>query len=144
METTTDTKSTVTLFNGANYRLWHTVLQPFTTASCAFLLVMNKSLHAMLIKICTNCAWPSGMWLAFHIPVTTAGTHHPLPHCAHIHYLVSKNFQQASMNVNGRHLFYMEKFISTPFFYTHFQTPFCQTTPLLPSSTWPQNVTEYW
>ena len=55
------------------------------------------------------------MWLVFHIAVTTAETHHPLPHCAHIYCLVSLNIQQVLMNAS-----------------------------LLPSVTQQQNVMEYW
>lgn len=45
-------------------------------------------------------AWPSRTWSVFHIPVTTAETHHPLPHCACVHCLVS-----VTMNVNRCHFF---------------------------------------
>jgi hypothetical protein len=38
------------------------------------------------------------MWLWL---VATVDTHDPPPHCALIHCLVSVNFQQASMNING-------------------------------------------
>jgi len=41
------------------------------------------------------------MWLVFHVTVAIAETHHPLPHCDHMHCLVSVNVQQASMNDNG-------------------------------------------
>jgi len=42
METTTDTKSTITLVDGANSQLQNTIFQHSETLS----------LHAMLIKIC--------------------------------------------------------------------------------------------
>ena len=75
-----------------------------TTISHAFLPAMKKSLHVALRKICTSgddsCAWPFKMWIVFHDTVTTAETHHPPPHCAHIHCLVSINVQQALMNVS--------------------------------------------
>ena len=45
-----------------------------------------------------SCAQPSGMWLVFHVAV--ADMHHPPPHCAHRHCLVSINIQQGLMNVN--------------------------------------------
>ena len=47
METTTATKSTITLSDRANPQLQNIV----TTISYAFLPVMNKSLHAVLVKI---------------------------------------------------------------------------------------------
>ena len=39
------------------------------------------------------------------LSVTTAETHHPTPHCAHTHSLVSTTILQVSMNVNGCHFF---------------------------------------
>ena len=42
--------------------------------------------------------------------VTTAQMHHPPPHCAHIHCLVTINIQQASMNVSEYHFFCMKEF----------------------------------
>jgi len=50
-------------------------------------------------------AWLSGTWLVFHITVASAETHHPPPHCAHIHCLVFTNVQQAPMNASGCHFF---------------------------------------
>ena len=44
------------------------------------------------------------------VSVTTAEAHHPPPHCIHIHCLVSRNVQQALMNVSEGHFFYMEEF----------------------------------
>jgi len=84
-----------------------------TTISYAFSPAMNKSLHAALIKICTK-------WFVFHINVDTAETHHPPPHCANIHYFVSENTQQMSMNVNGYHFFCMEECSSMPFLHMNF------------------------
>ena len=37
------------------------------------------------------------MWLVFHIPVTTDEASHSLPLCAHIHFFVSIDVQQASV-----------------------------------------------
>jgi len=53
-----------------------------TTVSYALLLPMNKSCMLCLYR----SAWLSGTPLAFHITVIAAETHHPLPHCAHIHH----------------------------------------------------------
>ena len=53
-----------------------------------------------------GCAWPSGMWLVFHVAITTAEMHHPAPHCALI--------------LNGCHFFHMEEFNFTPFVHMQF------------------------
>jgi len=44
--------------------------------------------------------------------VATAEKHHPLPHCAHIHCLVSINAQRISMNASGWCFFCMENLIT--------------------------------
>jgi len=81
----------------------------------------------------------------FHFAAATAEIHYLLLHCAHSSYLVSINFQQTSMNANGRHFSTWRNSI------THFalyallcQTSICHTAPLLPSVTLQQNVREYW
>ena len=76
--------------------------------------------------------------------VTTAEMHHPPPLCAHIHCLVSRNAQQALMNVAG--LFHMEEFDSIPLLHLQLsrQMPFCQAVPLLPSVIRQRNGTECW
>ena len=68
---------------------------------------------------------------------------HPQPHCAYIHCLVSINVQQASINVNRCNLFPHGgiQFASEAL---PCQMSFCQTTPLLPSTTQQLYVTEYW
>jgi len=48
METTTDTKSVLTLFDGANSQLQNNSFNTIATTSYAFLPVMNESLHAVL------------------------------------------------------------------------------------------------
>ena len=40
------------------------------------------------------------LWRWSTVTVVSAEMHHPLPHCAHIHCLVSTNVQQVSMNVS--------------------------------------------
>ena len=85
-----------------------------TTISHAFLPAMKKSLHTVLVNICTaiqNVA-------CFHAAVTAAETHHPLPQCVHIHCLVSISVQQALMDVYGCNFFRMEEFSLTPFLQT--------------------------
>jgi len=44
-------------------------------------------------------------WRRPNAAVTTAETHHPPPHCAHIHCFVTINVQQVLMNVSECHLF---------------------------------------
>ena len=81
--------------------------------------------------------------------VTTAETHPPLPHCAHILWLVNRNFffiQQALVNFSGCNFFppggiQWNIFASSAL---PCKTPFCQTVPLLPSVTQQQSVIEYW
>ena len=51
---------------------------------------------------------------------TTAETYHPLPHCVHIHCLVSRNIQKAPKNASGCHLFLKEEFSGAVFLRTHF------------------------
>jgi len=51
--------------------------------------------------------------------VTTAETHRALPHCAHIHCLVSINVQQVSVSVSGCHCFCMKKHASTLLCFIH-------------------------
>jgi len=46
--------------------------------------------------------------------------HHPLPHCAHIHCLVSINIQQVLMHINGGHFFLIHEFSDTPLLHMHF------------------------
>jgi hypothetical protein len=49
-----------------------------------------------------------GLALTSLLPLLKS-TSHRLPHCAHIHCLVSINAHQASMNVNGCNFFRLEK-----------------------------------
>ena len=53
METTTDTKSTITLCDRSNSRLQTTVFL-VSTISYAFSPAKNKSLHVTLVEICTS------------------------------------------------------------------------------------------
>ena len=70
------------------------------------------------------------------LTVTTAETHHPLPHCAHIQRLVSINVQQVLMNVNGCHFFCTEEFSPTALLHMHFHVRhYFVSAPLLPSAT---------
>ena len=55
---------------------------------------IDKSLQCHAFNYLHQQRWPT-------VTVTTDETHHPLPHCAHIHWLVST----ASVSVNGCHFF---------------------------------------
>ena len=99
METTIHTKSRITLLNRASSQLLFNIV---TTISYAFSPAMNKSLHAMLVKMCTSRNDP---YLPICYDGVIAEMHHPPPHCAHILYLVTINFQQVLMNVNGCYFF---------------------------------------
>jgi len=105
-----------------------------------------SSCNPLFISWCDSCAWLSGMWLVFHVAVTTAETRHPLPHGANIHCLVSINVHQASMNVIGCNFFrhggiQLHTFAS---YALPCQTPFCQNAPQLSSVARQQDLTEYW
>ena len=79
-----------------------------TTTSCAFSPAMDKNLHAVLI--CTSGG----------DPLSTAETHHPPPHCAHMHRPVSRNVQKASADVIGYPFFHMEELKDTLLLHPHF------------------------
>ena len=81
--------------------------------------------------------WPT-------LSVTTAEMHHPPPHCVHIHCLVSRNIQQASVNVSGHRFFHMEEFSDTTFLHKHFYVRHHFVRLPLWTVTWQQHVTEYW
>ena len=91
METTINTKSTITLFDRANSQLQNTTFQHshHHQPICADELIVT-----FIILQCDSCAWPSGMWPVFHVAVTSSEMHHLVPHCAHIHCLVFINIQQ--------------------------------------------------
>jgi len=139
METTADTESTLTLYGRTNSQLLFNIV---TTISYAFSPVMNKSLHAVLVKVFSR---RDPLFHSCYNSIT-AETHHPPPRCVHIHCLVSIHVQQALLNVNRCSFFFQggiqwHAFISSTL---PWQPPFCQTAPLLPSVTWKQTVTEYW
>jgi len=72
----------------------------------------DEVIEMLFILWSDSCAWLSGIWLVYHVNITTAKTHHPSPHCAHVHCLVSINVQQDSMNIFGCYFFHMEEFSS--------------------------------
>ena len=114
MEATTDTKRTVTLFDKANFQLQNTIFQHDHIVMHGYIVspLMNKSLHAVLVKICINGDDPLLL-----LPLLSAP---PIPHCAHIHCLVFVNVQQALMNVIGCKFLHMEEFSCTSLLHTHF------------------------
>ena len=73
-----------------------------TTISYAFSPVMNKSLHAVLVKVFSR---RDPLFHSCYNSIT-AETHHPPPRCAHIHCLVSIHVQQALLNVNRCSFFF--------------------------------------
>ena len=104
METTTDTKSTVTLSCRANSQVQNTLFQ--------------LSRHHSLCIFTTDeqepaCHAHSNLHQQRCPTVTTAEMHHSPPHCAHIHCLVSINVQQTSVNVNRCCFFHMKDFSVT-------------------------------
>ena len=131
MENTTDTKSTITLFNRANSHLQNTVFQHSHHHHLCIFSSDEQKIHRSLHQ------W---RW-----PTVTAVTekHHPPPHCVHIHCLVSISVQQ--VNVNEYNVFCMEEFNYSPFLHMTLpcQTPFCWIAPLLPSVMWQQHMTEF-
>ena len=96
---------------------------------------MNKSLHAMLVKIYTS---PGGTILLLPLqkhPPTTS-----LNHC-----LVCINIQKALMSVSGCHFFCTEEFRSRPLLHMYFciRCHSVRLPPLLPSFAQQQNITKY-
>jgi len=104
METTTDTKSTITSVDRANSQLKTLFVNIVTTIGYAFSPMMKKSLHAMLLK-----------FVPAEVTTVTVGAEmdHPPPHSAHIQCLVSINIQQVSIHVSGCHFFHMEELNET-------------------------------
>ena len=126
-------------------------LKPRFSSVYSFLVVVHQfawmSRLRHFISWCHSCARPSGTWLVFHVAVTTAGTHHTLPDCSHIHSLVSVNDQQASVNINRHFFFFFPGRIQFHTLTSHalpYQTTFCQATSLSPSLAWLENVKDYW
>ena len=110
METTTDTKSTITLFDRANSQQQNTIF-----------FVWSSLFTIHFFHQWTSLCYTSGgsPWLK---------KHHLLPHHAHIHSLISKNIQQASMSANGCHFFPHGAILWHTFasYALPRQVPFCQ------------------
>ena len=83
-----------------------------TTISYAFLPVMNRNLHATLIKICTCGDDPLSLLLlkctTHHLTVLTSTGWSP------------EAFSKHSLNVSGCHFFHIEEFNSTSLLHMQF------------------------
>ena len=91
METTTDTKRTITLFDRANCQLQNTIFQHSHHHLLCIFAEIIKSLHATLKK-----SAPTEVTHYFTAPYgAVAEKHHLPPHCAHIHRL-HKNSEGAN------------------------------------------------
>lgn len=73
-------------------------------------------MHTALVQMCMA----EQKWLVFNTAFTNAERHHPLPHRAHIHCLVTVNVKCVSENVNGCHFFCTEELNSRPVLHRHF------------------------
>ena len=94
METTTDAKSTITLFDIANSQLQTLFFNTVTIISYAFSPAKNKQPTCCAHKNLHQQRWPT-------VTVITAEMHHPPPHCTHTHCLISINVQQAGMSMGA-------------------------------------------
>jgi len=100
METTKDTNSTITLFDRDNSQPQNTLFQNHHHHQP---ICVDELIKTFFILWCDSCAWPSGSGLSFTLLS-------PLPHCAHIHCLISINIQQVPI---GAIFFCMEEFNDT-------------------------------
>jgi len=101
MENTTDTKSTITLFDREDYQIQNTTFQPIHHHE---LCIFTSNELEPACCICANLyqsRQPS-------VTVVTAEMQHPLPDCAHIHCSVSINVHQVLMNVSGCNFFWIQ------------------------------------
>jgi len=111
------TKSSVTLFGRTNSQLQNTV---FHSSYHHVLICVSELIEMLSFPWCDSCECMSETWLVFHTAITTAEMHHPLPRCAHLYYLASRNFPQVLMNVCRCTFFHLEEFIDTALLYMHF------------------------
>ena len=132
METTTDTKSTTVLFDKFS-ATEHYFFNTVTTIRCAFVPVMNKSLCAALVKICTSGSdllSPLFKCTTHHLTVLTSTVG------LHKHSTSVDECQWVSI------FFHMEEFHDTPLLCVHFYARHHSVRlPLLTSVIWQQNVT---
>lgn len=98
METTT--KSTVTLFGRTNSQLQNTLFQQSHHYQLCIFTNDEQEPACHSHNICMAIQNMACLWCHCH-----HCCHHPPPHCAHIHCLVSVKLQQRLMNVSGCHFF---------------------------------------
>lgn len=98
METTTDIRSTIKLMHREFFSTVKLSFHTATTTGYGFSTVMDKSLHTILIKICTSRCDP-----LFFTNITVVEMDYPLPNC-----LVSVNIQQTLIDVNVCSFFCVE------------------------------------
>ena len=113
METTTDTKSTITRFYRAYSQLQNSIFQHSHHHQLCILSTDEQE------PACCSCQNLHQSW-GSTVTIATAEMQHSLPRCAHSHCLVSINIQQALTNVSGCLFFCMEEFNDTPLLHRHF------------------------
>ena len=86
METTTDTKSTITLVDRENSQLQKAVFQHSHHHELCILTNNEQEPERSTSKNLHQQRTPT-------VNVATAEVHHPAPHCAHTHWLESTNSQ---------------------------------------------------
>ena len=97
METTTDTNSTIALFDRAIFQLQNRLFNIVTTISSSFSSVMKKSLRATFVTMCTSGCDPCPCCHCWNTQSTTSLCSYPLfGHHKH---------SQVSVNVSGCHFF---------------------------------------
>ena len=115
-----------------------------TTISSAFLPAMYKSLHVMLITICTIV----GLEVTHCFTAAIAGVFlgKKLPTQSFFHCLVFILVQQVLMNTNACSFLSAQRNLLTPpcFIHTSMSDAVLLPAPLLPSVTQQQNRMEYW
>jgi len=99
METSTDTKNTITLSDRANSWQQNVFL---STYSPPLAVHFCQPWTRACIPRSWKAAWQSRTWIS-STSLSSLLKHHPLPHYAHIHCLDSTKMQQVSMNVSGCH-----------------------------------------
>ena len=138
METTTDTKSRTTLFERANSQLYNTIFQRSPPWAMHF--------YQRWPGACTPCSEKSARVEVTHCHWLHCRNAPPAASlCSHS--LFGLHTRSASANECQWVPSFLLGGIQWHTFTSYippWQTPFCQTAPLLPSVTWQQNVQEYW
>jgi len=136
MENTTGTKSAMALLDRENSQL-HTLY--FSSHHCKLCIFVSDE-HEPVCHTCKNLHGCLECGLSFTLLL-------PLLRCAHFHCLISRNVQQASVNVNGCHFFsaWRNSFAHLCFLHTSMSdSMLSHCAPLLPSVTQQQHVMGYW